>query len=168
MRWVTVNGKHILLDPNYKSQSQIKNESIARKNEEIKNKQMARNKEEADSRKPLPKILYLPDIPASEANTSSDVLNLRTKQRYRFKNGTFIKNVYVFAGKGCSKEFRDASKYAKRWGGKPEDWQHCAGMAQITNGKVTLNREVHWVQGKDKKVREAFIKEHIRNLETRK
>ena len=160
LQWVTINGVHVLISPQYKSSTQSKNESIAKKNEEIKNRQIARNQAEVDSRKPLPKILYLPDIPAEDANKSSDVLNLNTKQRYRFKDGTYIKNVYVFAGKGCSKEFRDADKYAKRWGGRAEDWQHCAGIAQITNGVKTLTREVHWVQGKDKKVREAFIKFH--------
>ena len=155
-KWVTVKGRHILIH---------KADSVADRNEYIKQKQIAENKAEAEERNPkkLPRRLFLPDIPASEANKSSDVLNLNTKQRYKFKDGTYIKKVHVFAGNGCSKEFRDAYKYAKRYpnsGKNASDWQHCSGIAQITNGIKTLQREVHWVQGKDKKIREAFIKFH--------
>lgn len=106
----------------------------------------------------LPRRLYLPDVSAETANKTTDILDLGTKQRFTFKSGSKITEVQVFAGKGCSKEFRDAEKYARRWGGKKEDWQHCAGQAQITNGRKVFNREIHWVQGADGKMREAFIK----------
>lgn len=106
-----------------------------------------------------PRRLYLPDVSAETANKTSDILNLRTKQRYRFKAGTKLTEVHVFAGKGCSKEFRDAQKYANRYGGKASDYQHCSGIGYITDGTKTLKREIHWVQGKDGKMREAFIKE---------
>ena len=107
----------------------------------------------------VPRRLYLQDIPAETANKTSDILNLRTKQRYRFKNGTKLTRVHVFAGKGCSKEFRDAEKYARRYGGRASDWQHCSGIGYITNGSSLLKCEIHWVQGKDGNLREAFIKE---------
>ena len=169
--WITVNGHHV---PIYEGES--KDEAVGRftkmmESDRQKSDQIAKNKAEADKKNTSdpPRRLYLNDISASVANKTSDVLHLRTKERFRFKDGTNIRNVYVFAGKGCSKEFRDAEKYAKRWGGKAEDWQHCAGFAKITNGSKVLDREVHWVQGKDGKVREAFIKEHLgNNLEKRK
>ena len=137
------------------------------KNEDDKDKQIEKNKAEAKERNQSnttpPRRLYLDDVSADEANKSTDILNLKTKQRYSFKSGTKITEVHVFAGKGCSKEFRDAEKYAKRYpesGKNKEDWQHCSGIAQITNGSKVLEREVHWVQGKDGKMREAFIKFH--------
>ena len=106
----------------------------------------------------VPRRLYLDDIPADTANRTTDILDLGTRLRFMFKPGSKITEVQVFAGKGCSKEFRDAEKYARRWGGKKEDWQHCAGQAQITDGQKVLRREIHWVQGADGKMREAFIK----------
>ena len=166
--WITVNGHHV---PIYEGES--KDDAVGRftkmmEDDRRKNSQMSKNKAEADKRNTSdpPKRLYLDDIPAKEANKFSDVLHLKTKERFRFKEGTSINNVYVFAGKGCSKVFRDAEKYAKRYGGKAEDWQHCAGFAKITkgDGSKVLNREVHWVQGKDGYVREAFIKIHENQL----
>ena len=166
MDWITVNGNHI---PIFKGESQedaVKRFLDLKQNEKQKDNQMANAKAEADKRNTQdpPKRLYLKDIPAKDANKFSDVLHLKTKERFRFKDGTSITGAYVFAGKGCSKVFRDAEKYAKRYGGKAEDWQHCAGFAKITNGTKTLDREVHWVQGKDGYVREAFIKIHEKQL----
>lgn len=171
--WITVNGNHI---PLFNGES--KKEAVGRffenkRSDDQKDRQIANNKAEADRRNQQepPRQYHLPNVSAKTANQSSDVLHLKTKQRYKFKEGTEITNVYVFAGKGCSKVFRDAEKYAKRYpqsGRNPEDWQHCAGRAVITNGSRTLNREVHWVQGKDGKIREAFIKIYEKNLEAKK
>ena len=169
--WITMNGSHV---PIYAgdSQADIYNRSVARHNSDTKEKQIARNKEQADklnSEKNPPRRLYLDDIKAEDANKSSDVLNLRTRERFKFKDGTKLTEVHVFAGKGCSKEFRDAEKYAERYGKKdpklanPSDWQHCSGKATITNGSKILDREVHWIQGADGKMREAFIKEYNNN-----
>lgn len=138
-----------------------------------KDRQIAQNKKEADKLNvnDLPKRLYMADVSAEHANKVSDVLHLRTKQRYKFKDGTKITEVHAFAGKGTSRIFRDAQKYANRYpasGKNKEDWQHCSGIAQITNGSKVLTREVHWVQGKDGLIREAFIKEYADNLRKRK
>jgi hypothetical protein len=118
----------------------------------------------------FPKRLYMSDLSADEANRTTDILDLHTKQRYRFKEGTTITEVHAFAGKGTSRVFRDAQKYARRYpqGGNIEDWQHCSGQAQITNGKKVLRREIHWVQGKDGKMHEAFIKVFTNNLKDHK
>ena len=172
--WFTMNGKRV---PIFEGESKADaiNRSIAKRNSDIREKQIAKNKEQSDkargAQKPYrvnPKNLGLNDIKAEDANKSSDVLHLRTRQRYKFKEGTKITQVEAFAGKGCKREFRDAEKYAKRYGGKKEDWQHCSGKAVITNGKHDLKREVHWVQGADGKMREAFIKEYPKKLEKRK
>ena len=175
--WITVNGNHIPLFEGESKEEAVSRFTENKRGNDEKTRQIANNKAEANrlNKQDPPKQLRLSNVKAEDANKSSDVLNLRTKQRYRFKEGTDIRNVYVFAGKGCAKEFRDAEKYAKRYAkygeGKAEDWQHCAGMARITDGRRVLNREVHWVQGKSGKIREAFIKEHYdsnSHLETQK
>lgn len=165
--WITIKGTHIKIrkDLKDKERSMAINKAIAEKNENLKTRQIEENRKQAqqlnaNNQSQLPRRKRLKDISAENANRTTDVLHLRTKQRYRFKDDTNITNVLVFAGKGCNKEFRDAKKYAKRWGGKPEDWQHCSGDAMITDGTRTLAREVHWVQGADGKMREAFIKEY--------
>ena len=134
-----------------------------------KNRQIDNNTQEAQERNKLPRRLYLKDIPAERANKTSDVLNLRTKERYKFKEGTKITDVHVFAGKGCLKPFEKAQKYVDRYGGKVEDWQHCSGVAYIVNnsGLKVQKVEVHWVQDKDNKIREAFIKEVLNNDKSR-
>lgn len=165
--WITLNGNHI---PLYKGDS--KAEAIqrfinakVRKEGETKDKQIEQAREEAkklneQNQQPAtpPRRLNINNIKAEDANKTTDVLHLGNRRRYVFKDGTEIQNAYVFAGAGCSKTFRDAAKYAKRYGGEPGEWQHCAGWGIITNGEVTMRREIHWVQGKDGKVREAFIK----------
>ena len=173
--WRTIHGTPVFIR-NGESVNDAINRQMRRRqqqanqNENTKNTQIARNRAEADKRNKQntpPKQLPLPDITAEQANKFSDVLNLRTKERYRFKSGTKITHVYSFAGKDCKNEFRDREKYARRYrrdNDNPEEWQHCAGRAIITNGTQTLEREVHWVQGKQGKVREAFIKERENNL----
>lgn len=172
--WITVNGSRVPIFEG-ESKTDAVNRSIAKNNEDKKARDIANNKKQSDNarqgQKPYkvrPGNLALKDISADDANKSSDVLNLRTKQRYKFKDGTKITQVEAFAGKGCKREFRDAEKYAKRYGGKKEDWQHCSGRAVLTNGQHDFSREVHWVQGADGKMHEAFIKEYPRKLEKRK
>lgn len=175
--WMTTkSGKHVPIYSGDSQEDAIKRafaKETAQRNEDKKASDIAKSKEQADKLNApqpqrLPRHLALKDIRAEDANKTSDVLHLRTKERYKFVDGTKITKVEVFAGKGCSKEFRDAEKYAKRWGGKAEDWQHCSGNAKITNGSKVLTREVHWVQGRDGKVREAFIKEYTNNLQKHK
>lgn len=168
--WFTSNGQHIpILAGESQNQAYRRRMAELAKSEEDqkqKDRQIAQSKEEADKKneeaKAPPRTLQLSDISADEANKTSDVLSLGNKKRFRFVKGSKITNVTVFAGAGTAREFRDAQKYADRYRhlglGRTEDWQHCAGYAVITNGKITIRREVHWVQGKDGKVREAFIK----------
>ena len=172
--WITMNGQRVPIFEG-ESKGDAINRSIAKANADRKAKQIAENKKQSntarEAQKPYKvssKNVALKDISAEEANKTSDVLNLKTRQRFKFKNGTKITHVEAFAGKGCAREFRKADEYAKKYGGKKEDWQHCSGRAVITNGKKDFTREVHWVQGADGKMREAFIKEYPRKLEKRK
>ena len=179
-RWVTIHGTAVLIRDG-ETPTEAINRSIAQRNADAKNRQISANQKQSNSarrgQKPYkvnPKNMALEDISAEDANKSSDVLNLRTKQRFKFKDGTKITQVEVFAGKGATREFRKASDYAEKYGkknpqlAKASDWQHCSGRAVITNGKKDFTREVHWVQGADGKMREAFIKEYPKKLEKRK
>lgn len=154
LAWFTTkNGVHI---PVYAGQS--KDAAIQ---EHFKNIQIQKSKQQAEQANTteLSQALRLPNISADKANKSSDILKLGTDKRFIFKPGTKIKQVYVFAGAGTSKEFRRAAKYAKRYGGKPSQWQHCTGKAFITDGINTYLREIHWVQLQNGPIKEAFIKE---------
>lgn len=74
------------------------------------------------------------------------VLDLETGEFFRFAGGTRIQNVEVFAGKGTKKEFRKAQKYADRYGGSPENWQHAKGHGVVETQDGNRKAEVHWVQ----------------------
>ena len=162
--WITVNGVHVPLKEGESKDDAVKRSLEVRKEQDAKEKQIEKQKEEADQLNgKLPRNLDLPNVSAEEANKTSTVLRLGTSKRYTFKEGTEIKKVNVFAGKGVSRPFRNAARYAERYGGNAEDWQHCAGFATITDGERTMRREVHWVQGADGKIREAFIKVHKRS-----
>lgn len=150
VRWITVNGVHI---PIKNGQTQ---------DEAIRNKQIALNREEAEKRNSgLPRRFNMPNIKIKQSNVDDKgVLMLGTRRRYQFKDGSEIRNVYAFCGKGSSKAFKNAEFFADRYKGicQPSEWQHCAGMALITDGQRSFVREVHWVQGTDGVIREAFIK----------
>jgi hypothetical protein len=167
--WITVNGNHVPVFEGETTEDAVKRFTKVSESESKKESQIAQNKAQADKlneeekASAPPRRLYLNDISAEDANKGSDVLNLRTKQRYKFADGTKITQVHVFAGNGCSKTFNDAEKYAKRYSADssdPKKWQHVSGIAKITNGSQVLEREVHWVQAKDGRIREAFIKFH--------
>ena len=74
------------------------------------------------------------------------VLDLNTGEFFTFAEGSRIQNVEVFAGKGTKKELRIAEKYAERYGGNPEDWQHVKGYAILDTDDGEREAEVHWMQ----------------------
>ena len=168
--WITVNGNHV---PVYKGESPsmatkrfLKEKATTDKQVDTDNKEKERsieqNKKQAEKlnaeeeKKSLPKKVTLPDVSMKDANKKTDVLDLKTKRRYSFASD--VTGVYAFCGKGSSREFRDAEKFAKRYGGKASNWQHCAGYATITNGKYSAKAEIHWVQLEGGNIREAFVK----------
>ena len=89
-------------------------------------------------------ILIGRDVGAKAKNYT--VLNLDTGEFFRFVQGSRIQNVEVFAGKGTKTEFRKAAKYAERYGGSAENWQHVKGHGVIETPDGDRNAEVHWVQ----------------------
>lgn len=91
-----------------------------------------------------PDVVIGRDVGAKAKNYK--IMDLATGEVFQFAQGTKIQNVEVFAGKGSKTEFRKAQKYASRYGGKPEDWQHAKEFGVIETPDGDREAEVHWVQ----------------------
>lgn len=90
-----------------------------------------------------------------------DVLDLQTGERYHFAEGTRIRDVTVFAGKGSRTVFRKADKFADRYGGEPSEWQHVKGKGVLDTPDGDRPAEVHWVQCAGIGKFEFFVKEWL-------
>ena len=90
-----------------------------------------------------------------------EVMDLDTGEMFYFAEGTKIQDVEVFAGKGVKSPFRKAEKYADRYGGKPEDWQHAKGFGVLATPEGDREAEVHWVQCSGVGKFEFFVKEWL-------
>lgn len=90
-----------------------------------------------------------------------DIMDLDTRDYFKFVEGTKIQNVEVFAGKGVKTPFRDAKKYAKLYGGKPEDWKHVKGIALLDTDDGPMKAEIHWVQCPGIGKFDMFVKEWL-------
>lgn len=90
-----------------------------------------------------------------------DVMDLATGEVFQFSEGTKIQNAEVFAGKGSKVEFRNADKYARRYGGQPKDWQHVKGYGTLDYYGEDRNAEVHWAQCQGFGKHEFFVKEWL-------
>lgn len=89
------------------------------------------------------------------------VMDLDTGEYFRFVEGTKIQNPEVFAGKGTNKELKIAEKYADKYGGLPEEWQHVKGFGLLETDDGDRRAEVHWMQCEGVGKHDFFIKEWI-------
>lgn len=109
-----------------------------------------------------PEILRLPDeiigrsVGAKARNY--DIMNLQTGDMYHLTEGSALQDIQVFAGQETRVKFRDADKYAKRYGGNAEDWQHVKGRGFVDTEEGDRPAELHWVQCKGIGKREMFVK----------
>ena len=94
--------------------------------------------------------IKLPDIEIHKGvgakSKNYDVMDLATGEMFNFAEGTKIQNIEVFAGKGTHTIYRNADKYAKKYGGKAEDWQHVKGFGWLATADGDTKAEVHWSQ----------------------
>ncbi len=74
------------------------------------------------------------------------VFDFETGDYYYFVEGKKIVNIEVFAGKGTKTKYRIAPYYAKKYGGKAEDWQHVKGFGWLETQDGNRIAEVHWSQ----------------------
>lgn len=75
-----------------------------------------------------------------------DIMDLQTGEKYHLAEGTKLQNKEVFAGKGSKTEYRNAYKYAEKYGGNEDNWQHVKANAELETGDGIFPAEVHWSQ----------------------
>lgn len=110
----------------------------------------------------LPETLPLEDIQIfrtlSARAQNYDIMDLSSGDMFRLAEGTKIQNVQVFAGKGTRVVFRNAQKYAEKYGGIASDWQHVKGFADLNTKDGIQRAEIHWVQCQGIGKKEFFVK----------
>ena len=89
------------------------------------------------------------------------VLDLETGVRYQLAKGSKLQDVEIFAGKGSKKEFRQAEKYAQRYGGATSNWQHAKGKGMLATDEGDVKAEIHWVQCEGIGKKEMFVKKWL-------
>ena len=89
------------------------------------------------------------------------VLDLETGVRYQLAKGSKLQDVEIFAGKGSKKEFRQAEKYAQRYGGAASNWQHAKGKGMLATDEGDVKAEIHWVQCEGMGKKEMFVKKWL-------
>ena len=106
-----------------------------------------------------PDILIGRSVGAKAANY--DVMDLKTGKVYHFVEGTHIQNIETFAGKKTKVVYRDAWKFADKYGGNVADWQHTKGFGWIATEAGERYVEVHWSQCAGVGKYDFFIKEWL-------
>lgn len=89
------------------------------------------------------------------------VLDLETGVRYQLAKGSKLQDVEIFAGKGSKKEFRQAEKYAQRYGGAASNWQHAKGKGMLATDEGDVKAEIHWVQCEGIGKKGMFVKKWL-------
>lgn len=107
-------------------------------------------------------IIKLPDYTVLRTvgakNINDDVMDLATGTKYQLVPGSKIRNVEVFAGKGVRKPYVNAYKYAEKYGGNVEDWQHVKGNGYIIVDEEERHVEIHWSRCENVGNVDRFIK----------
>lgn len=90
-----------------------------------------------------------------------DIMDLATGDIYHLADGSKLQNKEVFAGKGTRVPYRNAWKYANKWGGKVDDWQHVKGIGELDTPEGTRKAEIHWSQCEGIGKKDMNIKEWL-------
>ncbi|MGN0648458.1 MAG: hypothetical protein ACI4J3_07505 [Oscillospiraceae bacterium] len=110
-------------------------------------------------------IIQLPDIQIGRSlgakSKNYDIMDLSTGEIFHLVEGSRLQNVEVFCGKGTKTIFRDAEKYALRYGGETQDWQHAKGIGLVDYFGEEIAAELHWVQCEGIGRFEFFVKEWL-------
>lgn len=77
-----------------------------------------------------------------------DIKDPHTGRIFRFLEGTTIRNVEVFAGKGVRNKLNPkvALGLSQQIGGRPRDWKHVKGIGIIDYNGQSREAEVHWFE----------------------
>lgn len=87
----------------------------------------------------------------------------KTGEIYRFLEGTSIKNVEVFAGKGVRKKLKPevANGLSEQIGGRPRDWKHVKGIGTLDYHGRAKKAEIHWFEAKGQPKVKFKVKEWL-------
>ncbi|NLQ12270.1 hypothetical protein HGI81_00140 [Olsenella sp. KGMB02461] len=77
-----------------------------------------------------------------------DVKDPKTGKSYKFLEGTSIRNVEVFAGKGVRNKLKPkvAQGLSQQVGGRPRDWKHVKGIGTPNVNGRPVDAEIHWFE----------------------
>lgn len=77
-----------------------------------------------------------------------DIKDPHTGRIFRFLEGTTIRNVEVFAGKGVRNKLNPkvALGLSQQIGGRPRDWKHVKGIGVVDCNGQSREAEVHWFE----------------------
>lgn len=87
-----------------------------------------------------------------------DIMDLQTGEHFSLAEGSRLRDVEVFAGKGVRTPYRQAEKFAEKYGGRPENWQHVKGKGEVDYYGDIILAELHWSQCEGIGKVEFFIK----------
>ena len=95
---------------------------------------------------------------AGAKSQNYDIMDLSSGEIYHLTEGSKLQDKEVFAGKGKKEPYREAWKYAERYGGRVEDWQHVKGRGKISTPDGDFEAEIHWSQCEGIGKHEFFVK----------
>lgn len=90
-----------------------------------------------------------------------DIMDLQTGEIYHLTEGSKLQDKEIFAGKGAPDPYRDAWKYAERYGGNVEDWQHVKARGVLSTPDGDFSAEIHWSQCERIGKKEFFVKKWL-------
>lgn len=122
---------------------------------ELKERLATKQREEEITIK-LPDIQLPRSIGAKWINET--VVDFATGKQYHFVEGSKLQNVEFFCGCGTKKAYNNAYKYADKFGGAPEEWQHAKAIGELKTDKGIEKAEIHWSQHPKFGKKEFFIK----------
>ena len=97
-------------------------------------------------------IINLPDIQIFRSVGAKarnyNIVDPRTGEIFHLVEGSKIKNVQVFAGKGTRSPLHDgvAEGLTEQYGGSVSEWQHAKGHGVIDCDGDEVGAEIHWFQ----------------------
>ncbi len=72
-----------------------------------------------------------------------------------------INDPTIFAGKGTKTVYRDADKFAEKYGGRVEDWKHGKGVGIVDVDGEHIRAALHWSEIEGLGRVEIFVKEWL-------
>jgi len=77
-----------------------------------------------------------------------DIIDYNPGRIFRYAEGTFVRNVQVFAGYGTKTNLHDgvAEGLTAEYGGNVNKWQHVKGIGEIDDDGEIVRAEIHWFQ----------------------